>query len=63
MEPKTYTIENMCGAAWSDAVMNVMAVLNEELGLDLNWLQNGNQIETICTKLGIRFDEESNIVK
>jgi hypothetical protein len=63
MENKVVGIEALYGAAWSDAVMNVMEVLNETLGLELNWLENGNQISTICTKLGIKFDINGNIVK
>jgi hypothetical protein len=63
MENKVVGIEALYGAAWSDAVMSVMEVLNETLGLELNWLENGNQIDTICTKLGIKFDIDGNIVK
>ena len=57
------TIETLYGEAWSDAVLNVINVLNEELGLDLTVCRNGNTIDTVCEKLGIRFDDDSNIVR
>ena len=62
-EKRVYTIDTMCGAHWSDAVLNVIDILNEELGLDLFVFRDGNAIDTVCEKLGIRFDDDSNIVK
>lgn len=54
----TYSIGDLYGSAWQSAIENVSAAINLT-GDALNW----EFVELVALRLGVRFDENGEIVK
>lgn len=55
-------ITTLSGAAYEAAIKQVIEVLNM-FGTNFTYRDNTGEIESICNKLGIKFDWNGNIVK
>lgn len=62
---KTFDITSnaMCGEAYNNAIMSVIDVLNTTMGTKFFYSRDWAQIDMLAEKLGIKFDENGNIVK
>ena len=63
---KAYDIEAMYASAWDAAIANVRNEINsvlwsadKKLDKELNW----QDVEAICRVLGVRFDENGEIIR
>ena len=55
-----YTIEELCGQAWNDAIQYV----GEALGLSpLDSIRKWPDIEDVAIKLGVKFNENGEIIR
>ena len=59
----TFSITELYGNAWETAIENAIYELNKTLKLNLFFARDNNQVDTLCERLGIRFDENGEIVK
>ena len=62
---KTYDINStaMCGEAYVSAITNVACMLNKTMGTNFFYARDWAQLDMLAEKLGIRFDENGNIVR
>lgn len=63
---KTYTIEELYGREWQEAIINVGEIIDGDEFNPIGYLGCGGrwvEIEQMCKKLGIRFTDEGEIVK
>lgn len=60
---KTYTINQLIGEEYREAICNVMWELNNIFGNNLFFGRDDAKVDMLAEKLGIRFDENGNIVR
>ena len=56
-------INELFGEAYKEAIIQVIEVLNNELGTNFFYARDWARIDTIALRLGITFDENGEIVK
>lgn len=63
MEKRGLTIQQLFGENWNTAIMSVIDILNRERSDKLFYHRDKFYVEDIAIALGMRFDDEGNIIK
>lgn len=56
---KQFTINDLYASAWQNAVTTVAKILGRSTDKEAWWIE----IEDLCETLGLRFDENGNIIR
>ena len=56
-------IDDMYGDAYNSGIQNVIKILNKNLGTKLFYARDWATIDSVCEELGIKFDDDGEIVR
>lgn len=57
-----YSINDLCASAWESAIDNAAKKINVALGTDFNRSIDWYTIEVLAERMGLKFDENGNIL-
>lgn len=62
---KTYTMNDwqIQGSAYNEALKEVAEVINEAMGTNFFYRRDWVALEEVATRLGVRFNEDGEIVR
>lgn len=60
---ESFTIDDMYAGAWNEAIEEIVNIINEELGQEVCSIQEWTPIENIASRLGVRFNENGEILR
>lgn len=60
---KGKTIEFMFASAYENALTNVADEINKQMGTNFSYVRDWASLDIIAGKLGVRFDDNGEIIK